>query len=203
MTAIRLSPSGPIIGNTTDGKLEFGPGARLRLNEIESTVVAAGGGTLAVPTSQAVICSDGFSGASELGRSLVAPKAGLRYRADLRLDLFNITSSQNCVVCLFLETSVDEGVTWTTRAKNAHVLQPQLGVGAEDNGQARECSLTMVQALGSTLGVVDGTTTSIRFRAAAQLSTGSFGNVLASSDASDGTVTGLNGTVYLAAEECF
>src|SRR6187549_359038 len=56
MTAIRLSPSGPVIGNTEGGPLSFGPGARLRLSEANSVM----GGSLALPTVPDVISPDGF-----------------------------------------------------------------------------------------------------------------------------------------------
>lgn len=187
---VRLSPSGPVL-------FEIGSGARLRLTESESTM----GGTVNVPTTQSQLCTDGFDGSSPIVVSLATPKEANRYRADLRLDLFNVTSSHNAIVCLYLESSVDGGSTWTTRAKNAHVIQPSLGVGSEDNGAAREASLSFVMTMGESLGVIDGTTTSIRFRGSARLVTGALGDVTVSSLAS-ATETNLNGTVYIALEEC-
>jgi hypothetical protein len=203
MTAIRLSPSGPVIANSTGGQFDPGHGARLRLDELQSTMSPTGGGSGAVPTSQSVIASDGFGGAAPLSLSFASPKEGLKYRADLRLDLFNVSTSHNAVVVLFLETSIDGGSNWTTRSKSAHVIQPQLGVGAEDNGQARQASLSLELTPGSSLGVVDGTTTTIRFRPSAQLTTGSLGDVEVSSLTSDGSVSGLDGTIHMMIEECF
>ena len=188
---VRLSPSGPVL-------FETGIGARLRLAESQSTM----GGSLAVPTAQSAICTDGFGGAQPIVVSLANPKENLYYRADLRLDLFNVSSSHNCVVCLYLESSVDAGATWTTRSKNAHVIQPALGVGSEDNGQAREASLAVVMTLGESFGVVDGTTASIRFRASARLTTGTATDVEVSSLASASPETGLAGTIHLQLEEC-
>jgi hypothetical protein len=206
MTAIRLSPSGPFITNDDGGAFDPGPGARLRLVELQRTVVASGGGSLGVPTSTpAVVNSSGFGGpeGADMILTLLAPKADLAYRAEIRLDLFNVSSSHNAVAILYLDTSVDAGATWTNRSKNAHVIQPQLGVGAEDNGQAREASLAMVYVAGDDLGIVTGTTNSIKLRARASLSTGALGDVTVSSVASDGEVSDLNGTVHMVLEECF
>lgn len=186
---IRLAPSGPVV-------FEMGSGARLRLVESETTM----GGTVAVPTTASTICTDGFGGTSAVIEQITAPKEKLKYRADLRLDLFNVSSSHNAIVCLFLQSSVD-GTTWVTRAKNAHILQPQLGVGTEDNGQAREASLSLVLTEGGSFGVVEGTTTALQFRAQARLVTGSLGDVEVSSLAT-ATETGLNGTIHLSLEEC-
>jgi hypothetical protein len=201
MTAIRLSPSGPVISNAGGGPYDPGAGARLRMVELVSTM----SGNEAVPTTlaAAVICSDGFEGDDPLVLTLANPKEGLQYRAELRLDLFNITTSHNAIVVLYLESSVDGGSTWTERAKNAHVVQPQLGVGSEDNGQGREASVAMVLDAGADLGVVDGTTSSIRVRALAKLTTGSQTDVSVSSLASTTGQANLNGTIHMQLEECF
>jgi hypothetical protein len=201
--AIRLSPSGPVISNSTGGEYKPGSGARLRLDELQSTMVASDAGTLDVPTSQSVFASGGFGGPSPLSLSFATPKEGLKYRAQVRCDMVNVTTSHNAVVLLFLESSVDGGSNWTTRSKNAHVIQPQLGVSAEDDGQAREVSLALTLTPGTSLGVVDGTTTSIQFRASAMLAVGGSGDVAVSSLATVGESGALNGTIHFAAEECF
>jgi hypothetical protein len=185
---IRYSPSGTVIA-------DIGAGFRIRCVEELSTM----GGSSAIPTIASTICTDGFGGADPVLLELDNPKAANQYRAELRCDLFNTTSGTENVIALSIQTSVDEGDTWTTRVLNAHVVQPQLGVGTEDNGQAREASVTMVLVSGADLGIVDGTTEKLQVRAQAR-SQGS--GTLISSSATVGVFEDTAGTIHLLLEEC-
>jgi hypothetical protein len=184
---IRYSPSGTVIAN-------IGAGFRIRCVEELSVM----GGSSAIPTIASTICTDGFGGADPVLLELDNPQAASKYRAELRCDLFNTTSATNSVIALSIQTSVDEGDTWTTRVLNAHIVQPQLGVGVEDNGQAREASVTMVMISGTALGIVDGTTEKLQVRA--QATSDGSGTVMSSP--AELSVFDSAGTIHLLLEEC-
>src|ERR1700749_2812495 len=108
-TAIRLSPSGPVITNgTPQGPFQPGNGARLRLAEATSTISATGN---TIPTAPAVI---GFTlGANPaIVPALSAPNDGLFYRATVSCDVSNPSTNVIGEVQLYIETRVDGGTPW-------------------------------------------------------------------------------------------
>jgi hypothetical protein len=200
-TGIRLSPSGPVIANSDGGPLNAGPGMRLRLAEGQSTM----GGSLAVPAVADVISAAGFGNPTAFSLTLDSPKAGLRYRAKLSLDLINVTTSVEAEVVLYLDTSIDGGTVYTNRAKCCHVVSPGSTSHATPQG-ARSADVYIPMTLGSALGIDDSTPpASIKLRARASMPLGVLGDVVVSSaSASGGTsVTGLQGTIHMELEECF
>lgn len=198
---IRYSPSGAVISNTNGGDLVPGSGMRLRLVEANSAM----GGSLAVPSAAggAVIGPAGFADPSAIVLTIDLPKEGLKYRAKCALDLVNVTTSAECNVVLFLDTSIDGGTTYTNRAKVAHVVSSG-SIGQTTPQGARNADVTLPLTLGSDLGVDDDVpTANIKLRARAQLTVGALGNVLANSLATSGSVTSLNGSIHMELEECF
>ncbi len=203
MTGIRLSPSGPVIANANGGPLDAGPGMRLRLTEAQSTM----GGSLAVPVAPDVISAAGFGDPAAIVLTLTGPKAGLRYRAKLSLDLNNVTTAVLTQVVLYLDTSIDGGTTYTNRAKCAHIVAPGSTSHFDAPNNCRNGDVYLLLTLGSALGVDDDVpTASLKLRARANMPLGTLGNVLVSSLATSagGTpVTSCGGTVHLELEECF
>lgn len=200
MTAlpVRYAPSGAIITNADGGPLQFGPGARLRLTETNSTM----GGSLAVPGTAGVVCGDGFGGTAALVLTLTAPREKLEYRAKLKLDMVNTNTSVRSEVVLFLDTSVDDGLTYTNRAKVAHSLEIPNSVGGASGAEPTEINLPLI--LGSSLGVDDTEpTAALKLRARAQLTVGSAGSANVNAGSSSGAVTGLDGSIHMELEECF
>jgi hypothetical protein len=188
MTAkLRLSPSGPVLG-------EIGGGFRLRMVDIQSPMA----GSLAIPTQSAVACSDGFTGSEPIILELLNPKPENKYRAEFRMDLVNNVTNSSDQVVIFIETSVDDGLSWTVRSKNGHLIN-SAGV-ASTLPMAREASLALPFILGSSLGVA-ADTESLKMRVSCQLSVGTAGDVLASVPATSGGVSSLNGTLYYELEE--
>lgn len=198
MTQIRLSPSGQPIANVFGGPLSFGHGARLRLAEAQSTM----SGTDAIPAVADLICPDGFGQTDAIVLTLDNPKQFLYYRANLALDIVNTSTNNEGEVVLYLDVSIDGGVTYTNRAKNVHLIPP--GVGATAGRQAQ---VWMPMLSGGSLGLDDATPApSVKLRARASMPLGTAGTVHVSSlAASDGgtPVTGLNGTIHMELEECF
>lgn len=188
---IRLSPSGPIIGKGASP----GPGARIRLTEATSVMA----GSLAIPTTPHVIGPDGFDAPAELVLTLDAPKENLRYRANLSLDVVNSSTNEGGEVVLYLEISVDGGTTYTTRAKNAHLIN-----STPEDLEARQMQVWLPLTLGSAVGVSDAShPPSIKLRARAQQVL--LGACCVSSSATSGgssPVSDLNGTIHLELEEC-
>jgi hypothetical protein len=180
---LRLSPSGPVIGDA-------GGGFRLRLTDVQSAM----SGSLAVPTASSVVCSDGFGGSVPIILQLALPKPEHKYRANFRLDLVNTTTNSSGEVVLYLETSVD-GTNWTVRSKNGHLVNPS----TNDNA-ARQAELALPLTLGEALGIVDGTAI-LYVRASARCTVGDAGQVHASVPATSGGVSGLDGTLYYELEE--
>jgi len=200
MTQIRLAPSGPPIANSDGGPLSFGPGARLRLTEATSTM----GGSLALPTVPDVISPDGFGDPDAIVLTLPTPSAGLSYRAELALDLRNTTTNGGGEAVLYLDISVDGGVTYTNRVKNSHLLRPGILGDASAQSFTRQCSIWLPKISGADLGVVTNTTPSIKLRARAQASQGNPFIFVNSPDTSGGiAVTGLAGTIHMALEEVY
>jgi hypothetical protein len=189
---IRLSPSGPIIGKASS----TGPGARLRLTEALSVM----GGSQSIPTVPDVISPDGFGVANPLVLTLDAPKAALRYRAHLSLDVINLSTNEGGEVVLYLDTSVDGGTSYTNRAKNVHIIN-----SSSTDIEGRQMQLWLPLTLGSALGVNDATPpASIKLRARANQAVGSPSLAVSSSSTTNGSspVTELNGTIHMELEEC-
>lgn len=192
MTKLRLSPSGPVVA-------EFGVGFRLRMAELVSTM----GGDVAVPiTTPGVLCDDGFTtAANPIIVTLPNPRDDVKYRALVALDLWNITTNVAGNVVLYIDTSHDGGTTWSlAKAHNGHKVQPQIGADLARDGTAREVTCRMVLIGGDSLGVVTGTSPSLKMRArivssaAANISVDSLGTVAG--------VSGLDGTIRMELEEC-
>lgn len=199
---IRYSPSGAVISNSDGGELVPGSGMRLRLVEAMSTM----GGSLAVPVSPAVISAAGFGDATALVLTLAGPKAGLKYRAKLSLDLVNVTTNIDCQVVLYLDTSIDGGSTYTNRAKSAHLVKSGSTSQVAPVGNARNADVYLVLTTGDDLGIDDATPpASIKLRARANLPLGTAGDVLASSLYTSGgtAVELLEGTIHMELEECY
>lgn len=202
---VRYSPSGSLINNDQGNPLTFGPGARLRLTEAQSSM----GGSLAVPAdpNAGLISPDGFGDTDALVLTLNAPKQGYQYRARLSLDVANTSTNVGAEVVLYLDTSVDGGATYTNRAKSAHVIDALNEAGATTE-EARSMDVYLPLILGSSLGVDDSEPTeTIKLRARANLPVGTEGVVfvsaLATSGGGGGAVSGLNGTIHMELEECF
>jgi hypothetical protein len=171
-------------------------------------------GTLAVPECPAVISPNGFGDSNAMTLTLDAPTANYRYRANLSLDIVSSATASGGVVVLYLDTSVDNGATFTNRAANSH--QINTGIDSEHSGhpaEGRQVQIWMPLTPGSHLGV-DNTTPppSILVRSRAQLISGNAGEVEVFSnaeEAGDGhgdcseQVSGLNGTIHMELEECF
>lgn len=180
---LRLSPSGPVVGS-------IGYGFRLRYSDIQSGM----SGSLAIPTTKTVINADGQGGTTPITRAFASPSPDKFYRANLRMDLLNNTTNVAAQVTLFLETSVD-GTNWTVQSKNAHVVPPTTG-----GSFARQVAIAMPLVQGATLNVVP-TSANLYLRASYQTTVGGAADVLVSSPATSGSVTGLNGTIYMEFEE--
>lgn len=198
---VRYSPSGAPIKSVNGADLVFGSGARLRLEEGNTTM----GGSLAIPAAADNISVSGFGAGTAFVLTLQHVKENLQYRAKLSLDVINTITNVGAEVVLYLDTSVDGGSTYTNRAKCVHLLGCATDL-ATDVPAARNMDINLPLILGNSLGIVDGTTEFLKIRARASLPLGTVGGVLVSSLAtSDGgtPVTGCNGTVHMELEECF
>lgn len=202
MTIIRLSPSGPPITNSGGGPLEFGPGARLRLEEAVSTM----GGSQAIPTDApefAVISPGGFTPAGDdpIVLTLNNPKEGLRYRANLALDISSNSTNTEGEIVLYLDTSVDGGTTWTNQAKNVHSTPININETADQHG-FRPVQVWLPLTLGSDLGVDESVPSpSLKLRARAQQTIDA--GMQVNSEPTATGVSGMNGTIHIELEECF
>lgn len=159
-----------------------------------------------MPAAAAVISAAGFGNAAAVVLTLDAPKAGLKYRAKLSLDLVNVTTNVATQVVLYLDTSIDGGVTYTNRAKNSHVVSPGSTSHVTPQG-ARMADLHLGLTVGENLGINDAAPpASIKLRARASLPLGTAGDVVVSSlfFSGGGTpVEALDGTIHMELEECF
>ena len=196
---VRYSPSGAVISNSGGGPFTPGSGARLRLVEANSTM----GGSLAVPVSPTIISPAGFLDTSAIVLTLDGPKAALKYRANLSLDVQNPTTIVEAQVVLYLDTSIDGGTTWVNQVKSMHVV-----VGTSSTKFARNCGVFLPLTLGSVLGVVDSPTptTNLKLRARAGMPLGTLGDLLVNAPATSSggsPITGLAGTIHMELEEAF
>lgn len=196
--SIRLSPSGPPIGNAEGGPLSFGPGARLRLAE----AVTPMSGNLILPTTPDVIGPAGFGDPATTFLAIQNPRAEYFYRAELSLDLQNLATNGGGEVILFLDISRDDGVTWENRVKNSHVVMSGSQGGANADNHAMSCQIWMPRTSGAALALVTDGTPSLRLRARAQAAIGN-PNVVVYSPSSVGGIVGLSGTIHLSLEETF
>jgi hypothetical protein len=160
-TPIRLAPSGPDVVNDGGGPFAPGAGAALRVLQFSSVI---GDGSVALTTLSAdgALGLAGFStGAGALALSFSNPDPNLFYRAEFQCDLENTDTSQINDATFIIETSVDEGVTWSKRISNVHSIGPS---GAPSLAPATgHATLHMARTPGSNLGVVDATL-SLRMR---------------------------------------
>lgn len=194
MTALRQSPSGPVIANSNGGTFNPGPGAMLRLVEAQTTA----GGSNVIPTAPAQLA--GAIGDPGFLVALNAPQVGLEYRATVKCDVLNPSTNVLGEVQLYLETSTDN-VTWTERASNTHIVNPT-GIAASDP-LAREISLELTLKTGSALGVTSSPASGSLF-VRAKIGASSGGAVLqVSSSTTPGGDTKSVGTVYLGLSEHF
>lgn len=198
MTAIRLSPSGPVVANSSGGPLDFGPGARLRLTEANSVM----GGSLALPTVPDVICPDGFGQTDAIVLTLLKPKAELNYRAMLELEVANTSTNGGGEAVLYLDVSIDGGTTYTNVVKNGHIIRPGVLGDASAQSKRAQIDVHLTQTLGEALGIVTDTTPSIKLRARALAAQGNPLLLVSSPDSVTG-VTGLAGTIHMELEETF
>lgn len=198
---VRYSPSGAVISNTDGGPFTPGAGARLRLAEATTTM----GGSLAVPAVADVIGPDGFGDPDALVLTLATPKAGLKYRAVLTLDVLNTITNVGAEVVLYLDTSVDGGTTYTNRCRSMHKIGCATDL-ATDVPNARNIDIHFPMTLGTSLGVDDSAPpANIKLRARASLPVGTAAGTLVSSasESTGGAVSGCNGTIHMELEECF
>jgi hypothetical protein len=109
---IRLSPSGPIVG-------EAGAGFRLRMSESKLAVT---GGVQTIPTVAAIVAAVlGTAPALEVGfASGVQP--GLAYRSTIVMDIEN-TSNQEATIQLDIQSDFTGG-GFATVATSTHLIEP-------------------------------------------------------------------------------
>jgi hypothetical protein len=194
MTAIRLSPSGPDIGNAGGGPLEPGPGMRLRLTEATITMA----GTLIIPqeadAATAFVSTTGFGTlpAAALILTLDAPNPGLNYRAQLTLDVENSSTNAAGGITLAIDVSVDGGTVWAEVAAAEH----NAGVTFDDNfPDMAPMSVWLPISLGSDLGVLGAPTPSPSIKVRAR--------VFNDNSAADCDVGAGSRSIHFELEECF
>jgi len=193
MKGIRLSPSGPVLANGAGAGFNPGTGARLRLNEAQTTV----GNSNVIPTAPTPIGN--ALGSTFIECVMPLPDPGLEYRATVVCDVENPSTNVAGQVELYVETSVDGGTTWSEQASNSHRVNSTEVAPAVP--LARTVRLDMPLTFGSTLGVTAGTT-ALLMRCKIGASSG--GNVLLlSSPVTPGGDLKSKGTVYFGFEECF
>lgn len=147
MTALRVSPSGPLAGNGSGGTFDPGVGARLRLAEANCTIGGTGG---LIPTAPSVIGPNGIGGANPIFLGLSGVQAGRHYRATVLCDVDNPSTNVVGEVQLYIETSTDQ-VTWTEQASNTHRVNSTEVAPAVVIGRQIRCDLPLTS--GAALGV--------------------------------------------------
>lgn len=111
MAKLRLSPSGPEVG-------DVGPGFQLR----QEAGISRFGSTQAITASNVVIADLDVL-------TLDAPEPTKRYSASLFLDVANVTSATLGTVTLTLQASYDEGVIWNDVVAFQHNVTPSAAEG--------------------------------------------------------------------------
>lgn len=194
---IRISPSGPVVENSSGGPFEPGTGAMLRLSEGTTTI----GGSLRILTTAQTIGTQ-LGGGTVLVATLDAPNPALRYRATVLLDVQNTSTNSSAEVQLFLDTSIDGGTTWVEEVANAHSIG-QAGGAALLGPETKQIRLDMTLRLGSALGS-DMTTVSPSLKVRARVAQAADTTLcVVSSLATSGEETGLTGSVLLQLSEHF
>lgn len=194
---IRVSPSGPFVLNAAGDPLGFGPGAQLRLTEGGSTI----GGTLVIPTVPVELGTT--LGGTDQRMSLSLPKTGLSYRAEVSLDILNPTTNVSGEVQLYLDTSVDGGVSWDEQASGTYLCNPSGNVAASSQDTARPVRLNLILTSGAVLGVTSSPASpSLLLRARVGATSGG-GTVRVQSPITPGGDTHSVGTFHVELSEHF
>lgn len=175
-TPIRLSPSGPTLKNADGGILGFGSGARLRkVKDVQAYTSPAPLDATPVVLPNAV--------------ALSTPDAGYKYDARVEFDVQNASAGPG-VLNVALQSSVDAGASWTTRAT------AQVPVGGNSDGtlDCQHVALEFPSFLtGAALGVTTGATP-LQVRATVAAPSGANITIVS---------VGTNGTLALSLEELF
>lgn len=176
--AIRLSPSGPVIGGAATPYAP-GPGARLRLTEAQCTI----GGTLTVtaPVTIAPTLGDVFQVTLPNGNAL------LEYRGTIVCDVVNTDATSVAFCELYLESSTDAS-HWVEVGSNSHDVGEAAG---------RQVRLDVALTVGGNFGVQTGLPVTLRAKIGA-----SSGSLKISSPVTPGGDLNSRGTVLLQLEEC-
>ncbi len=194
---IRIAPSGPFVLNDDGATLGFGPGAQLRLTEGGSTI----GGTLVIPTTPTELGTT--LGGTDQRMSLALPKTGLSYRAEVSLDILNPTTNVAGEVQLYLDTSVDAGVSWDEQASGTFLCNPSGNIAPSAQDTARPIRLNLLLSSGAVLGVTSApASASILVRARVGASSGG-GTVRVQSPVTPGGDEHSVGTFHIELSEHF
>lgn len=190
--ALRISPSGPVVGNAVGVGYLPGKGARLRLAEATCTSQTSN----TVPTVPAVLGPVIGNPVNSPGVSLALPNPGLNYRATVICDVKNASTNVDAQVELYFYTSPD-AVTWTEVASNSHTVS-----GAGPAGTSRQIRLDMPLQPGSNIGIVAGQPqVFLQARIGASTGGGSLVSLIGPATPG-GDVKGV-GAVDVQLEECF
>lgn len=196
---IRVAPSGPPVENSAGGGLTFGDGARLRLGEFGSVL---GDGSVPVPTLATETTLDGFTTGAPTRVLLLLPSSKLKYRARVKTDVICTNTNTAAEVQLFLDTSVDAGVTWTNRQSSSHHVSAATDLSSDVSG-ARQIELNMLKIDGATLGVAaDGSTPSLTVRVRMACPTNPAVELYSPATPAPGAANGV-GTFHVQLEEVF
>ena len=114
--------------------------------------------------------------------TLDAPKEVLQYRVNLALDVTNSATGTGGEVVLYLDVSIEGGMTYTNRAKNSHVTNAGFGTA-----EGRQMQVWLPLTPGSSLGVSDAAPpANIKLRARANQVVGTTDLAVSSLATSDG-----------------
>jgi hypothetical protein len=196
--AIRLSPSGPVVGNAGGAPFMPGPGARLRLVE-QGFLVPTAAAANVIPTAPGVLGPAGIGVGNGQNLILSVPNPALNYRATILCDVSNPSTNVLGEVQLYLEVSTDGGVTYVERASNTHLVNSTEVAPAAPLG--RQIRLDLQLTAGLTLGVPAAAPPAMFVRAKIGASSGG-GTVTVLSLATPGGDLKSVGTALLQLEEC-